>query len=611
MTTKKLNSRQARWAEALSEFNFLIAYRAGSANAAADALSRREQDVSVQEAAVTALRSKALLKRDQIDDRVSAELHDVHVNVLDMSFPLADQLMGFNKRHDSLQKLRQLATDQQHGYTLEDGLLLHHGRLVVPDVANIRTDLVREAHAQPSTAHPGSLKTYQLLKQQYVWKGMKGFITQYVANCHDCQKSHVSHDKTPGFLHPLPVAEHPWQHICIDLKSMPKDKYGYDTVAVFIDRFSKKAVSIPCYKTATAIDLAELYYEHCFRHQGLPDSIVSDRGPQFVSEFWGTLCALLQIKRKLSTAYHPETDGQTEIMNQYLDLRLRPFVNHFQDNWSCLLPLMDFAQLALHHESLGTSPFELLHGRRPRLSIDWRAPKNAQNARQELSQAEAKKRIKALQDAWSWVHANLAKAQSKKQKDVNKHRREPDFQVNDRVWLSTKNLALDRPSKKLGHQKLGPFRIVAKHGWSYELELPESMKIHNVFHAKLLRKAPDNPVPGQLLPTPDPLQINDHDEWEVDSIRASKLTRNKLSYRANWLGADEDPEYYPASNFMYSPHLLKAYHIAHPLEPGPPKALPEWLKAWEAGTDDYDALEDDKAMTGKLRAAFFREGGVM
>ncbi|KAI0991458.1 hypothetical protein K3495_g16729, partial [Podosphaera aphanis] len=201
--------------------------------------------------------------------------------------------------------------------------------------------------------------------------------------------------------------------------------------------------------------------------------------------------------------------------------------------------------------------------------------------------------------------------QQKKQRDINSHRREPDFDVGDKVWLSTKNIALDRPSKKLGHQNIGPFEVLSRKGWSYELALPNSLgSIHNVFHAKLLRRDPSNPLPGQVNPPPEEYEIiPGSKEWQVESIRSCKLKYRKLQYRANWLGADEDPEYYPASNFMYSPHLLKQFHLAHPELPGPPTALPSWIDAWEQGIENYDDLEDNSAMNGTLRAAFFSEGG--
>ena len=392
---------------------------------------------------------------------------------------------------------------------------------------------------------------------------------------------------------------------------MPEDDDGFNMVCVFVDRLSKKAVTIPCKKSVTAKDLAEMYFVHCFRHLGVPESVVSDRGPQFISEFWGTLCKILGIERKLSTAFHPETNGQTEIMNKYLDLRLRPFVNHFQSNWSRLLPLMDFAQLALHHESINTSPFQLLHGRPPRLSFDWRAPKKPQNARQKIAINEAKEVLNKMHEAWEWVRNQMKKAQEKKEKDVNSSRREPDFKVGDKVWLCTKNLALNRPSTKLGHQNIGPFKIISKKGWSYELDLPPSMgSIHRVFHAKLLRRDSSNPLPGQINSEIEEYEIIPGvKEWQVESIRNCKLVHRKLHYRANWLGADEDPEYYPASNFMYSPHLLKQFHLAHPKLPGPPAALPYWLDAYEKGVDNYDDLNDNSAMNQTLRASFFKNGG--
>jgi transposase InsO family protein len=152
----------------------------------------------------------------------------------------------------------------------------------------------------------------------------------------------------------------------MDYKSFPADKHGYDMLFVVIDRLSKQSYSIPCHKTINVRGMAELFLKYIWCREGYPDSIVSDRGPQFVSSFWAKVCRILGIKIKLSTAFHPQTDGQTEIMNQYIDQRLRPFVNHYQDNWSALIPMMDYAQLTLYHKSIRMSPFELLKGFKPR-----------------------------------------------------------------------------------------------------------------------------------------------------------------------------------------------------------------------------------------------------
>ncbi|KAI1001697.1 hypothetical protein K3495_g6500 [Podosphaera aphanis] len=481
MTTKSLNARQARWAEILAEFNFLIRYRPGKANPAADALSRRDQDVTPQDILKSKSRQRSLLKSHQVEDGP----FETYIAFIE-TFQLVNRILEANRQHPSLKETRDLVSkNTESPFRIEEDLLLYQGRLVVPDVPNLQTDLIREAHDQPSVAHPGCKKTLRLLQARYYWKGMRTAVEQFIQNCHPCRRSHLHQDKAPGWLHCLPVPHHPWQHICADFKAMPEDSDGFNMVAVFIDRLSKK--------TVTAKDLAKMYFIHCFRHLGVPESIVSDRGPQFISESWGALCAFLGIKRNLSTAIHPETDGQTEIMNKYLDLRLRPFVNHFQDNWSRLLPLMDFAQLALHHDSIDTSPYQLLHGHPPRLSFDWTAPKKPEDARLRLARGEAEEIVRKMKQAWEWVRARMEKAQQKKQRDINPHRREPDFKIGDKVWLSTKNLALDRPSSKLGHQNIGPFKIVSSKGWSYELDLPPSLgSIHNVFHSKLLRRDPSS-----------------------------------------------------------------------------------------------------------------------
>jgi transposase InsO family protein len=156
----------------------------------------------------------------------------------------------------------------------------------------------------------------------------------------------------------------------MDFHELPKDRNGYDAVWILVDRFGKRTFSIPCKKTITAKEAAQLYIHYIYRIYGPPDTIVSDRGPQFISAFWKEFTCILGIKLKLSTACHPQTDGQTEIVNQYLDQRLRPFVNYFQDNWAELLPIMDYANATLPHSSTRFAPIELEMGYRPRTSFD-------------------------------------------------------------------------------------------------------------------------------------------------------------------------------------------------------------------------------------------------
>ena len=158
----------------------------------------------------------------------------------------------------------------------------------------------------------------------------------------------------------------------MDFRSFPKDRHGYDVVFVVVDRLSKRPISIPCQKETKAKQMARLFIDYVIRITGILETIVSDCGGQFISEFWTEFCRILGIKRKLSTAYHPQTDGQSEIANQYMAQRLRPYVEQNQDNWSEILPMVDFAASILPQDIIKKSPFFVERGYEPSMTFDWK-----------------------------------------------------------------------------------------------------------------------------------------------------------------------------------------------------------------------------------------------
>jgi transposase InsO family protein len=593
-------------------------YRPGNQNAAADALSRREQDVTLTDQTKLEDRQQILLPPHLLDPQLQrametlpdiSELAPVEPEQFD-SFGLVAKILDINRTSPELVALREEALDEDSWYTLrDDGLLLYKGRLVVPDAENVRTSLIREAHGQVSTAHPGKTKTFALLRSRYFWPKMLGDITRYIANCQPCQRAHHRRDKTPGFLNPLPVPDRPWQHITMDFKDAPLDKHGFNKVFVVVDRFCKEAVSIPCYDTTTARDMAMLFISNIWRFNGPPETIVSDRGPQFISSFWEEFCRILGIRIKLSTSHHPQTDGQTEVMNQYLDQRLRPFITYHQDNWSELLPMMDYAQLTLWHESLHMSPFEVKFGRPPVTSFDWDRPASDKplTPTEKLNIKDAQVYSRRMHSAWEKAKEYITLAQAKNQRDVNRHRREVDWTVKDKVYVSTRNWKSPLQKKKMADQWVGPYKVLGKEGNSWRIDLPETMKVHPVFAPDMLRKAADNPLPGQQEQEGNKMEVESDQEWEVKAIVDCKVTDKLLYYKAEWMNRDPDLEWYEAYDFKYSPHKVRDYHKSHPKKPGPPRALPDWLKAWEDGDDDdeYEHLNDSRLMTPLQRAKFF------
>lgn len=474
-------------------------------------------------------------------------------------------------------------------WTMEQGLLKFKGRLVVPDQDNLQTHLLEEIHRQRSMAHPGRNKTRALVISRYYWPGIARDVDRYVSNCHDCRRTHAPRDLPPGLLNPLPVPQRPWQHVSMDFQTFPKDKKGYDSVYVVVDRLGKRPYSIPCYKTTTAKDMALLYIDRVYRTHGPPDTIVSDRGPQFISSFWDEFCKILGIKLKLSTAHHPQTDGQTEITNQHISQRLRPFVNHYQDNWSELLPMMDFAAAALPQESTGLSPFQVEFGYEPRTSFDWEPRvREPVPATERLNREQAQQMARRMEEVWKFAATSMERAQARQKKQADKHRREVDFQVGDSVWVSIKPWKTDRPSRKLDFRSAGPYKILEKVGNSYRVDLPPSIKVHPVIPPDRLRKAANDAMPGQINDPPPAVVVDGDIEYEVEHLLASRISRRKLQYRAKWKGYDDDPEWYNADHFKHSPHLIKRFHEEYPDMPGPPRNLDAWIRAWEE-EDDTDA----------------------
>ncbi|CCO33777.1 Retrotransposable element Tf2 155 kDa protein type 3 [Rhizoctonia solani AG-1 IB] len=298
-------------------------------------------------------------------------------------------------------------------YTLQDGLLLYQGRIVVPDEPEIKQQLLSHFHDSPGSRHQGRARTLELISRHYYWPAMKFQVNCYVESCEICQrnKGHVQHFA----LKSLSVPAGPWEDVSYDIiVKLPKCR-GNDSILVVVDRFSKMVHFIPCKETATAEDVAQLFLEHVWKLHGTPKHTVSDRGPTFNSKFLRALYKALHIAPMYSTAYHPQSDGQTEIKNQWLEAYLRPFINHRQSDWVDWLPLAEFAHNNARSEATGKSPFEIVYGRSPMISP----------ALEPTGSPAADDRAKQLADTIQEVQASIKWAQER-YKQADKGKQPPD-----------------------------------------------------------------------------------------------------------------------------------------------------------------------------------------
>ena len=553
--TKVYNRRQARWAEKLSKFDFVIHFRPGKQGGKPDALSRRPDYVkenSIRE-------PTPFLKPEQV------ELGTREAGVRPSDDELRQAII------DALPKDPVVGTDLESppdGFTTEDGLLLKRGRIYVPADTEVKLRILEACHDGRTAGHLGREKTLELVSREYTWPGMRGFIEEYVRTCETCARNKTPRHRRHGQLQPLPIPGGPWRSVSMDFIVQLPLSDGYDAIYVCVDRFTKMAHFCPTNSTITAEGTAGLYLKHVFRSHGLPDDIVSDRGTQFVSKFTRRLLELLEVTGNRSTAYHPQSDGQTERTNQTLEQYLRTYCGFHQDDWSQLLPLAEFTYNNAQSASTGMSPFFANYGYHPRATLRVRTRETGAH-----DNPGAETLVERLRKAHAELRSALEQAQRAYKRNYDrKAQPAPPFKLGDLVWLNRKNINTTRPSQKFDAKRLGPFKIIKIVGDSkaaFELELPPQWRIHPVFHVSLLDLYRPNSIEGRRQPTPPPPEVVDGElEYEVSEVLDSKIARGKLLYLVDWKGyGPEERTWEPAANVAHAGEAVATYHLRYPNRP--------------------------------------------
>jgi hypothetical protein len=310
----------------------------------------------------------------------------------------------------------------------DQGIVWFNKRIIVPKDDDVRQQILDEVHLSRYSIHLGSTKMYHDLKQHYWWTKMKIEIACYVAKCDTCRRVKAIHMKTAGPLQSLPILTWKWEDISMDfIVGLPRIVKGFDSIGVIVDRLTKIAHFLPVKTSYPVLTYVQVYIVRILSLHGIPKTIVSNLGPQFVSKFWEELHKSLGTKLLHSSAYHPQTSGQAERVNQILEDMLRACVLEFPQKWDECLPLAEFSYNNSYQESIKVAPFEALYGQRCRTPLNWSEPGERWFFRPDL--------VKEMEEKVQRIIHNLKEAQARQKSYADKRHQPLYFQVGDHVYL--------------------------------------------------------------------------------------------------------------------------------------------------------------------------------
>ena len=441
----------------------------------------------------------------------------------------------------------------------EEKIAKNKKRIYIP--AELWREALREYHNARPAGHPGVGAMMKKVLKHLWWPTIHRDVRQYVRGCQTCQAAKVNTHPTAPPITPHDVAANPFpfKQVSVDLVTDLPPARGSDSILTIVNQgLTKGAYFLPTNKTATSADIATLYHNAVYPNFGIPDAVISDRRPQFVSSFTRDLYSKSSIEMKATTAYHLQSNGEAERVNQEIGTYLRMYCAEKPDDWSLFLADAQFAHNSRIHSMHGQTPFYLLHGYEPTAyPSDIANPPGLADDRLEQLAANRDKAVIAHKRAQEAMIAQKPGLAYKK------------FEVGNKVWLDAHNLHL-KTTRKFTPRRLGPFEIIEEISpVVYKLRLPSAWHIHDVFHASLLTPQVITPEYGVPSEPPLPELVDGESEYEVENILRHKFVgrQKELRYLVQWRGYSRvESTWEPEEHLKNAPEVLEAYKSHHHLQ---------------------------------------------
>ena len=493
---------QQRWIMKLMGYDFTIEYKIGRHNLVADGLSRRESSSSL-----CAISLPEPVWWDSV-----VELNTTHPELL--------------QRHKAF-----LEGSGTNSWTVKRGVLFFKERIYMPRDSDFIPVILQQFH---DMGHEGVQKTVTRIRACFYWDKMIESVKAWVRECDTCQRHKSDHQLPGGLLQPLPIPNQIWSHISMDfVDGLPKSR-GKTVLMVVVDRLSKYGHLIPLAHPYKAETVAQVFFEQVFRLHGLPASIVCDRDPTFTSRFWTELFRLQGVAFNFTSAYHPQSDGQTEVLNRTVEMYLRCLTSSRPKDWVRWLPWAEYCYNTSWHSAIKSTPFYAVYGREPLTLLSY--------VTGTARSVEVDEVLRTRDQVIAMLRTNMAAAHNRMKQVYDKKHTDVEFAVGDSVFLKLQDYRQHsvelRRHHKLSPRFYGPYTVVARVGpVAYRLALPPDSRVHPVFHISRLKKFIGNhpvttdPLPGSELPSI---------QCPAEIMRRRTNTEGREELLVRWSGSTEE-----------------------------------------------------------------------